>query len=196
MKYSRSWLLEKIAQGEPVKYIFFWGHTSKPNETIGKFIFSQWYESPFTVNDITYRTAEHWMMAQKALLFHDEHIHSAIIAAEKPGEAKALGRQVANYDDGLWNERKFEIVRQGNIYKFRQNSTLKQYLLGTADRVIVEASPVDPVWGIGMAEDHKDICNVEKWRGENLLGFALMEARDYLRKDNFSEFIATFVSNM
>lgn len=196
MKYSVHWLLDKLSRGEPVKYIFFWGHTPRPNEEIGKFIFSQWYESPFTVDEIIYPTSEHWMMAKKALLFKDEETFRKILAAEKPPEAKSLGRQVANYDDALWNERKYEIVRQGNIHKFGQNPALKKYLLGTEDRVIVEASPVDAIWGIGMAQDHKNINNPELWRGENLLGFAIMEARDYLKTDNFSEFISTYVSNM
>jgi len=92
-----------------------------------------------------------------------------------------LGRQVKNYDDKLWLANRYEIVKQGNYHKFSQNKDLKTFLINTKDRVLVEASPVDPIWGIGMATDHKDVSNPEKWKGLNLLGFALMEVRDELK---------------
>jgi ribA/ribD-fused uncharacterized protein len=179
--YNINWLIEKYESGETLKFIYFWGHTNKYNEAVGKFCFSQWYPSPFTVDDITYNTAEHWMMAQKALLFGDRSNFEKIIAAGNPAEAKKLGRQVLGYDDQAWNENKFEIVKLGNIHKFNQHPGFASYLLATEDRVLVEASPVDAIWGIGLAADSKDIDNLYAWRGQNLLGFALMEARDFLR---------------
>jgi hypothetical protein len=100
--------------------------------------------------------------------------------ADKPGEVKDLGRQVKGFNEIKWNERKFEIVKTGNIHKFNQNKSLKDFLTSTGNRVIVEASPVDTVWGIGLGEESKMIDNPYTWRGENLLGFALMEARDFL----------------
>ena len=121
------------------------------------------------------------MMAKKAELFKDDEVLEKIIQCNSPAEAKKLGREVKNYDDKLWLENRYEIVKQGNFYKFSQNLDLKNFLLNTKDRVLVEASPVDPIWGIGMAEDHKDVLNPEKWKGLNLLGFALMEVRDELR---------------
>lgn len=179
-KYRVSWLKSLMDEGFSPKYLFFWGHTGPAGELTGKFVFSQWYTSEFTVNGIVYKTAEHWMMAHKALLFGDDAAFQKIIACDKPAEAKALGRTVCNYDDARWNEMKFEIVVQGNIHKFAQNRALCDYLLSTGDRVIVEASPVDPVWGIGLAQDSPKAMHPDTWKGENLLGFALMEARDFL----------------
>ena len=121
------------------------------------------------------------MMAKKAELFNDNEVLVKIIKANSPAEAKKLGREVKNYDDKLWLANRYEIVKQGNHHKFSQNKDLKTFLINTKDRVLVEASPVDPIWGIGMATDHKDILNPEKWRGLNLLGFALMEVRDELK---------------
>ncbi|OHT46719.1 MULTISPECIES: NADAR family protein [Flavobacterium] len=163
------------------KFLFFWGHQPSKDGTITKTCFSQWWLSSFKVNGVTYKTAEHWMMAKKAELFNDNEVLNKIIKANSPAEAKKLGRQVKNYDDAIWLENRFEIVKEGNYHKFSQNPDLKAFLLNTDERVIVEASPVDPIWGIGMAGDHKDVLNPAKWKGLNLLGFALMEVRDELK---------------
>ena len=122
------------------------------------------------------------MMAQKALLFEDQIMFEKIIAANKPGEAKDLGKLVANFDDMRWNEHKYAIVVEGTHHKFSQHRELKQFLFNTNDRVLVEASPVDRIWGIGLAEDHPHAQLPDQWRGENLLGFALMDVRDAMRK--------------
>lgn len=179
--YDINWLIEKFESGDALKFIYFWGHTNKRNEPAGKFCFSQWFESPFSVDGITYKTAEHWMMAHKALLFGDKMMFEKIIACNKPGEAKALGRKVRNYDDDIWNARKFDIVKLGNIHKFNQHPILADYLLKTNDRILVEASPTDAIWGIGLSQDSEDIDNIYAWRGQNLLGFVLMEVRDFLK---------------
>jgi ribA/ribD-fused uncharacterized protein len=175
-------LKEKFDSGVAIKYIFFWGHTNKTAEPIGKFVFSQWYPSPFTVDGVEYKTAEHWMMAHKASLFGDIEIFNKILSATKPGEVKELGRQIRRFDEIKWNKWKYEIVKIGNIHKFHQNIILKEYLRSTSDRVIVEASPTDNVWGIGLPQDSKMIENPYTWNGENLLGFALMEVRDFLKE--------------
>jgi ribA/ribD-fused uncharacterized protein len=180
MRYNINWLIEKFESGEALKYIYFWGHANKYNENVGKFCFSQWYECPFTVNNITYKTSEHWMMAHKALLFGDINNFNKIINSIKPGEAKELGRQVIGYDDQTWNNNKFEIVKLGNIHKFNQNLNIADYLLNTENRILVEASPTDVIWGIGLSQDSEHIDNIYAWRGENLLGFVLMEVRDFL----------------
>lgn len=180
--YDITWLKEKIERGEVVKFLYFWGQTNKYNERVGKFCFSQWFHCPFTVDGVTFPTAEHWMMAQKALLFGDKINFDKIINCTKPGEAKELGRQVIGYDDTIWNEKKFEIVKQGNIHKFSQYPELKAYLLQTENRVLIEAITVDTIWGIGLSQDSHDITNIDAWRGLNLLGFALMETRDYLKE--------------
>ncbi|QEM04536.1 NADAR family protein [Mucilaginibacter rubeus] len=179
--YDKQWLSQEFEQEKPVKYLFFWGHTPKAGEQVGKFCFSQWYELPFEVDGITYRTAEHWMMAKKAWLFNDFEIHERIINAVKAGEAKDLGREVKNFDDQLWKTERFEIVKQGNIHKFSQNQRFADYLVATGDRVLVEASPRDTIWGIGLGGENPKAQHPDTWRGLNLLGFALMEVRDVLK---------------
>jgi ribA/ribD-fused uncharacterized protein len=182
MSYNIKWLTDKFDKGEVIKYIFFWGHTNRHNEDIGKFVFSQWYYSPFTVENIEYKTTEHWMMAQKAKLFDDIEAFEKILRVNKPGEVKEIGRQIKGFDEIRWDERKFDIVKTGNIFKFQQNKRLKDYLISTGDRVIVEASPTDTIWGIGLTQDSKMVENPNTWRGLNLLGFALMETRDYFKQ--------------
>ena len=181
MTYNLKWLTDKFDQGELLKYIFFWGHSNKDQETVGKFVFSQWYPSSFMIDGVEYKTAEHWMMAHKASLFGDTATFQKILTADKPGEVKELGRNINPFDEILWNERKFNIVKTGNIHKFNQNKPLKDFLLSTGDHVLVEASPADTVWGIGLDQNATMVDNPYSWRGENLLGFALMEARDFLQ---------------
>jgi ribA/ribD-fused uncharacterized protein len=162
------------------KFLFFWGHQPNKDESISKTCFSQWWLSSFEVDNVIYKTAEHWMMAKKAELFKDNEVLARIIKANSPAEAKKLGREVKNYNENLWLAARFEIVKEGNYHKFIQNPELKTFLLNTKNRVLVEASPVDAIWGIGMASDDKDVMNPKKWKGLNLLGFALMEVRDEL----------------
>ncbi len=164
--------------GKTVKYLFFWGHQPNKDGSIGKSCFSQWWEAEFTVENITYKTAEHYMMAEKARLFNCEEIRQKIIECKSPAAAKKLGRQVENFNSDIWNSHRFQIVVNGNYAKFSQNLALKEFLIQTKKRVLVEASPVDPIWGIGMAEDNEVSTNPKKWKGLNLLGFALMEVRD------------------
>lgn len=181
MIYNIEWVREQFDRKENLKFIFFWGHMPAGNDVVGKFVFSQWYHSPFEFEGRIYNTAEHWMMARKALLFDDGEIFEAIAHSTKPGEAKELGRKIKNFSESKWNAHKYQIVVEGNLLKFDQNLQLKKFLKGTGERIIVEASPVDPIWGIGLAHDFKGIENPHHWRGENLLGFALMEVRDALK---------------
>ncbi len=176
-------LRERHSVGEQFKYVFFWGHQPGREGLIDKSCFSQWYEAAFEREGIRYPTAEHYMMAAKADLFGDESSRARIIAAPNPGAAKRFGREVEGFDAGIWDRERFAIVVDANLAKFSQNPTLEKFLLGTADRVLVEASPVDSIWGIGMAQDHSDIKNPASWLGLNLLGFALMEVRAQLSKD-------------
>lgn len=164
------------------KFLFFWGHQPSQDGSITKSCFSQWWLSSFEVEGVTYQTAEHWMMAQKAILFNDHSTLEKVINAKTPVLAKKMGRMVQNFDNEIWNAKRFEIVVEGNYHKFSQHTRLKEFLLQTNNNILVEASPVDAIWGIGMAADHKDANNPEKWRGLNLLGFALMEVRDRLMK--------------
>ena len=181
MRYSTEWLLDQLAQNARVSYLFFWGHQPAKDGTITKSCLSQWWVTDFKVGNLTYRSTEHWMMAEKARLFADEATLARILAARSPAEAKKLGREIQGFQPEIWETHKYEIVKTGNWHKFSQNPELRQFLLATNDRVLVEASPVDAIWGIGLAADSPDAENPYRWQGPNLLGFALMEVRDQLR---------------
>ena len=175
-------LLDYINHGKRAKYLFFWGHQENKNRQIGKACFSQWYNASFEIEGEYYRTAEHFMMAEKARLFGDLEIRLLILQSNSPGEAKRLGRNVKGFDDSTWNDKRFDIVVTANEAKFSQNESLEDFLLSTEKRVLVEASPVDKIWGIGLAEDNPMVDSPYKWKGLNLLGYALMEARHRLGK--------------
>lgn len=176
---TKSELIDYVNAGKRVKYLAFWGHTAKSN-TVCKSCFSQWYDSPFEADGVLYRTAEHYMMAQKAKLFNDDKAYKSILDCKHPKAAKSIGREIINFSESVWLENRFDIVVAGNIAKFSYYPELRAYLINTGDRVLVEASPVDTIWGIGLAADHEDVENPNKWRGLNLLGFALMQARNVL----------------
>lgn len=182
MNYSLEIVSEEFKKGKKHKFLFFWGHQKSKDGSITKTCFSQWWESPFTVNGVVYKTAEHWMMAKKAELFGDSEMALKILAAKSPAEAKDLGRQVKNFNESIWNEKRFEIVVEGNFHKFSQNEELKAFLVDTKKWVLVEASPVDKIWGIGLTAESDKAENPLLWNGLNLLGFALMEVRDKLAK--------------
>lgn len=182
MKYTTKNIIQKISEGENVKFLFFWGHRPSKDGIITKSCFSQWWTQSFTVDKTEYKSAEHWMMAEKARLFDDQEMWETIIMAKTPGEAKKLGRQVANFDSKIWDENKFQVVIKGNLHKFSQNESQKEFLLNTHDRILVEASPYDRIWGIGMGQNNENASRPERWKGQNLLGFALMEVRDKLRE--------------
>jgi ribA/ribD-fused uncharacterized protein len=131
---------------------------------------------------VRYASAEHYMMAAKARLFRDDDALAQILAAKSPAQAKALGRAVRNFNEEAWVRARSEAVVRGNLAKFGAHADLRAFLVGTGDRVLVEASPRDRIWGIGLGAANPAAENPQKWRGENLLGFALMEARERLGK--------------
>lgn len=178
---SQEALIRAVRAGARVKYLHFWGHRPRPDGRIGASCLSQWWPAPFTVDGVVYATAEHWMMAEKARLFEDAAAERAALAAGHPAEAKKAGRLVRGFDEATWARERFRIVVEGSVHKFGAHPELQAYLLGTGDRVLVEASPVDRVWGIGLAASDEAAMDPERWRGPNLLGFALMEARERLR---------------
>lgn len=179
--YDLDSLQQQLAAGQAVKYLFFWGHTAAHGATeVGKECLSQWYPAAFEVDGTSYATAEHWMMAEKARLFGDEQNRQAIINAAHPDQAKKYGRLVQNFDADAWEAARFGIVVRGNAAKFGQHPALRRFLLGTQERVLVEASPVDAIWGIGLAQNDARAQDPATWRGLNLLGFALMEVRALL----------------
>ena len=175
-------LLEEISKGKKFNYLFFWGH----KESVGKITnacFSQWYPVNFSENGVIYNCAEQYMMAQKAILFKDSEILKEIMNSSDPGQIKKLGRLVKNFDSKVWNENCRKIVEQGNYLKFSQNPKLKEFLLSTEDKILVEASPYDEIWGIKMKKDNPDAKNPYKWKGTNYLGFALTNIREKIKKE-------------
>lgn len=164
----------------PLNFLFFWGHQPSKDGTITSSCLSQWWPSQFEVEGTVYFTAEHWMMSQKAQLFGDYETAIRIRAARSPKEVKQLGREARGFDAAIWDANKFAIVEEGNFHKFCQNTELLNFLTATGDLVLVEASPVDCIWGIGLTADDANAANPPEWRGENLLGFALMRVRQRL----------------
>ncbi|MBZ4321747.1 NADAR family protein [Streptomyces huiliensis] len=173
-------LTAAVTHGERAKYVFFWGHRPRRDGTVGASCLSQWWPSPFTVDGTVYATAEHWMMAGKARLFGDAEAEARVLAAAHPKQAKDAGRTVRGFDEEEWRRHRFELVVEGSVHKFAHHPELREYLLGTGGRVLVEASPLDRVWGIGLASDDERAGDPARWDGLNLLGFALMEARQRL----------------
>ncbi|MEQ1961686.1 NADAR family protein [Xenorhabdus khoisanae] len=174
-------LCDLYQSGKKLKYLFFWGHKTNHTNHITKSCLSQWYPVQFTVNDVKYASAEHYMMAGKARLFNDLDALEKIINAKNPGAAKAYGREIRGFNQSIWDEHRLKIVIEGNLAKFSQNKPLAEFLLNTGDKILVEASPVDRIWGIGLAEDLPNIQNPLTWDGLNLLGFALIAVREKLK---------------
>lgn len=160
-------------------YTFFWDGP-----------FSQWDPSSFELDGIEYNCAEQAMMAAKAKLFDDADTLEQIMEADDPRTQKSLGRLVNDFDQDFWQEeedngypRCWNIVWRINMAKFSQNSHLLQELLATNDTVLVEASPFDCIWGVGLKESDPRINNSENWRGTNWLGEVLTVVRGFLKMD-------------
>jgi hypothetical protein len=142
--------------------------------------FSQWYPCAFTVGGNTFNCAEQFMMHGKAELFGDAQTAQKILAAGHPKQQKALGRKVTPFDDTTWKGARVAIVKAGSRAKYTQNPALLEKLLATKGTTLVEASPFDRIWGIGMAASNPLAQDPSKWRGQNLLGKVLTELRDEL----------------
>mgnify|MGYP001477442472 CR=1 FL=1 len=160
--------------------LYFWGENPTAQNPITKDCLSQWYPASFEEDGIYYATSEHYMMAQKAMLFQDDEKVYEILNAIHPSEAKKLGRQVRHFSRNVWDQHKTDIVTRGNVLKFQQNESLRQFLYETKGKWLIEASPVDNIWGIGRGEEDPLLEQFETWSGQNLLGFSIMEARERL----------------
>ncbi len=181
MKYDIEKIKEIVRSKPDTAIIYFWGHTPNPKKMTAACL-SQWYDCYFEVAGVQYHTTEQYMMASKALLFGDNEVYQKIMEANNPHDYKKLGRKVRNFEPEPWDSKKSEIVVEGNKAKFSQNPDLKKFLLSTGDAILVEASPYDKIWGIGLDRETAMKGSVEQWQGENLLGCALMEVRDWLRE--------------
>jgi len=155
------------------KFVFFWSGT-----------YSQWFASEFIIDGQKYTSAEQYMMYKKAMLFGDEEVANAIMRTQNPREQKALGRKVRGFNQQKWVAVCREYVYEANYAKFTQNPHMKAELMATGDREIVEASPEDKIWGIGMHETNPDILDKDKWQGTNWLGEAIMRVRKELTVTN------------
>lgn len=158
--------------------ICFW----KPDEESG--FLSNWYKSLFRIIDLNGETlyfncAEQYLMWQKAKLFGDEGgvAKEILDTLYSPKKYKALGRKVSGFDEEMWIENRVSIMEDALYYKFTQNKSLLTALINTSGFYLVEASPFDTIWGIGMSANDKDITQETKWRGKNLLGESLMKIR-------------------
>ncbi len=181
---TRDTLITGIQSDLSPRWLFFWGHQPSKDGSLSNSCFSQWWEGhPFVIDGVRYATAEHFMMAEKARRFGDVEARARIIATTNPAAVKKLGRTVSGFWKPVWLEARWDIVVRGNLAKFGQHPELKAFLLQTGDRVLVEASPHDRIWGIGMAASDADAENPAKWKGLNLLGFALMEVRERLKRE-------------
>lgn len=150
--------------------VFFWGG-----------VFSNWYPCSFEVNGITYNCAEQYMMAKKAQVFGDTDSYEKIMSSDDPREQKALGRTVKNFNPSIWDAVSVDIVFVGCLYKFAQNPNLTAELLSTQNQKLVEASPYDKIWGIGLDIEQAMETPESLWQGENRLGKVLMQVRDILK---------------
>ena len=155
--------------------LFFWEKTEEPYGVL-----SQWFNSEFIIDDVKYSCAEQFMMAEKAKLFYDSEIEKQIMLSESPKDIKSLGRKVKNFDQEIWNKNAYDIVVKGNYEKFKQNEHLLDILKSTESCVLVEASPYDKIWGIGLKSTDSRAKDPNQWKGKNLLGKALMDVRSKL----------------
>jgi len=155
------------------KHLFFWNG-----------IYSQWHMSPVTIDGKRFNCLEQWMMYSKAKFFNDEYNATKIMQTHYPKEQKSIGRQVVGFNGKEWERVAYDIVKKGNYAKFTQNKELKDELLKTGNLTLVEASPYDKIWGIGMRENAPGVDNEKNWKGENLLGKAITEVRNIIKTEN------------
>lgn len=173
-------LIAHIEAGGAPGMTMFWGHRPSKDGTVTKSCFSQWFDARFHADGVDYASAEQYMMAEKARLFGDDATRGRILGTSDPAAMKALGREIRHFDEQTWLAHRWDIVVRANAAKFSQNPALRAFLVLTGDHVLVEASPVDRIWGIGLAADNPRAQDPREWDGANLLGFALMEVRSRL----------------
>lgn len=152
-----------------------------PDEPYG--FLSNWFRSDFTVDGIRFSSMEQYMMYNKAVVFEDSDIAAKILETDDVAVIKELGRAVSNYNDTIWNGVRQVAIYKGVREKFRQNDKLKKALLDTGDSILAECAVQDKIWGIGLSMTDANRHDMKKWRGQNLLGFALMLVRDELRRE-------------
>lgn len=141
---------------------------------------SNWYLSKFTVDNVTFSSMEQYMMYKKAVCFRDKDTADRILATNDVAEIKVLGRLVADYNESYWNGVRQIVVFEGLIAKFSQNEDLKKLLKATENAILAECAVKDRIWGIGLSMKDPERFEIDKWKGQNLLGYALMMVRERL----------------
>lgn len=157
---------------ETDKYVFFYGGP-----------FSNWYSCKYEYLGQQFNCSEQQFIATKAHFFKDEEALKIIMGTDDPSVQKQAGKLVKNYDDVAWSKVRYLAMELSVLGKFSQNVNLKKILLQTKNKILVEASPTDRIWGIGMGAGHPDILDESRWQGQNLLGKALMAVREKLLDD-------------
>ena len=145
--------------------------------------FSNWAPTPFNVDGVSFSTAEQYIMYRKCLTFGDTVTAEKLLSSDSPREQKALGREAAGYIDSVWAGIRQTVAIRGLYAKFSQDAELKRLLLGTGDAVLVECTSNDRIWACGLDRDDDDRLSADRWKGQNILGFALMEVRNMLRAE-------------
>lgn len=156
-------------------HVYFW-HEFLSQWNTNKDGSPQFYE-----NKIGFKSAEHYMMFNKAIIMNDLETAQLILESKTPRDAKALGRLVKNFNKELWDAECERVVYQGNLLKFTQNSNLLEKLLAFQDKILVEASPEDPIWGVALDENDPLILDESTWKGENRLGKVLTQLTQQLK---------------
>lgn len=183
MKYN----VDYVKENKDKDFISFWG--VKDHKDKYRFL-SNFYPCQIEVTHFDskqvkkFKSSEQLFMYKKAILFEDFKVADTIFKVNKdsPQFYKNQGRKVKGFDEDTWNENKYDLMKATLYEKFSQNTYLKKWLLNTGNSILVETSPFDRIWGIGLKNTDSGWKNVDRWKGENLLGFCLMEVRDDLNK--------------
>lgn len=178
---DRQALIERLHGGDEFEYVIFYRERDKWG------CLSQFYRAPLTIDGIRYSTAEHFYMAEKARTFGDDEALAKILVAGPPKKAKNIAKNIIGFDRDQWykDDHARRVAVRGNVAKFSdpENKEIRDILMSTGDAVLVEGAPFDYKWGIGIRWDDERASKPEEWEGDNLLGFALMDARQRIRDE-------------
>ena len=157
----------------------------KPEEPNG--YLSNWYPSPFDLDGIRFSSAEQYIMYSKCRIFGDEASARAVLATDDPAGQQAIGKGAAGFIGAVWAGARQMVAFRGLMEKFRQNEELKRKLLDTGDAVLVECAGSDAIWACGIRLNDERRFDASRWKGTNILGFALMEVRRSLKREEDGE---------
>lgn len=157
---------------ETTTHIYFWGD-----------YLSNFYPCIFKDDQYTYNSSECYFMAKKAIIFNDNDALKKILELNDPKKQKGIGKKVKGFTNAVWDPIKYSIMIDALTLKFSQNPKLKKKLLETNDKILVEGSPYDGIWGVKLRFDDPLILDEKNWQGQNLLGKALMEVRSRLKNE-------------